>query len=59
MKKIKDFFHNLKKELEKVKWPSAKEIAKNTTSTLVFCIFFALFFYLIDVGFAAIVRMFN
>lgn len=57
--KIKKFFHNLKQELGKVKWPTFKEVGKNTTSTLLFCIFFGLFFYLIDIAFAAVVRMFN
>ena len=41
-------------ELKLVRWPSKKEVVKYTISTLVFVAFFALFFTLIDVAFAAI-----
>ncbi len=58
-KKKTGFFKNVKNELSKVKWPTTKEVFKNTISTIIFCVFFALFFYLVDVGFSAIVRLFN
>lgn len=41
-------------ELKLVRWPSKKEVVKYTISTIVFVAFFALFFTLIDVAFAAI-----
>ena len=39
------FLKNIKKELEKVKWPDKKFMAKYTIATMAFVIFFALFFY--------------
>lgn len=55
MKKIKEFFQNVFKEVKKVKWPTIKEVTKNTASTIFFCIFLGLFFYLVDLGFSALV----
>ena len=48
MKKIKEFFHEVKKEISKVKWPSRKDMVKYSIATIVFVVFFALFFYAID-----------
>lgn len=44
MKKIVNFFKEVKKELEKVKWPSKKDMVKYSIATISFVIFFALFF---------------
>ena len=46
------YFKQVKGELKKVKWPTRKELIKYTISTLVFVIFFALFFYGIETLFA-------
>ncbi len=54
MKKIKKFFSEVKKELSKVKWPSKKDMVKYSIATISFVIFFALFFYLIDLAVAFI-----
>ena len=54
MKKIKKFFGEVKKELGKVKWPNRKDMVKYSIATITFVIFFALFFYLIDLGVAFI-----
>ena len=48
MKKIKKFFSEVKKELGNVKWPSKKDMIKYSIATIIFVIFFAVFFYLID-----------
>lgn len=48
MKKVKKFFSEVKKELTKVKWPDRKNMVKYSAATIVFVIFFALFFYAID-----------
>jgi len=45
MKKIKKFFSEVGKEFSKVKWPSKKDMVKYSIATIVFVIFFALFFY--------------
>ena len=39
------FFKNVKLELEKVKWPDKKFMAKYTIATMVFIVFFAMFFF--------------
>jgi preprotein translocase subunit SecE len=54
MKKMKKFFDEVKKELGKVKWPNKKDMVKYSIATICFVIFFAVFFYLIDLGVAAI-----
>ena len=42
------FFKEVKAEMSKVKWPSRKDMVKYSIATIVFVIFFALFFYAID-----------
>ena len=54
MKKVKKFFSEVLKELDKVKWPSKKDMVKYSVATICFVIFFAGFFYLIDIGVAFI-----
>ena len=54
MKKIRKFFSEVKKELSKVKWPNKKDMVKYSIATICFVIFFAGFFYLIDLGVAFI-----
>ncbi len=57
MKKIKKFLSEVKKELGKVKWPNRKDMVKYSIATIIFVIFFAVFFYLIDLGVALIKSM--
>ena len=54
MKKAKKFFSEVKKELNKVKWPNRKDMIKYSIATISFVIFFAGFFYLIDLSVALI-----
>ena len=54
MKKLKKFLSEVKKELGKVKWPSRKDMVKYSIATICFVIFFAGFFYLIDLAVAFI-----
>ena len=54
MKKLKKFFSEVKKELSKVKWPNKKDMFKYSIATICFVIFFAGFFYLIDLAVAFI-----
>ena len=44
--KSKNF--SFKSEFNKIKWPSKKEMIKYSIATIVFIIFFALFFFAID-----------
>ena len=48
-KGIVNFFKEVKKEMAKVKWPSKKDMVKYSFATICFIIFFALFFYVIEV----------
>jgi len=57
MKKIKKFLGEVKKELGNVKWPTKKDMVKYSIATITFVIFFAIFFYLIDLGVAVIKSM--
>ena len=49
MKKIKNFFKDVKKEVSKVKWPTKKNMTKYTLTTVIFIAFFALLFFVSDV----------
>lgn len=53
------FCNGVKSEFNKVHWPSKKEMIKYSIATIVFIIFFALFFYIIEVIFALIQTLFN
>lgn len=47
-KKIGNWFKSVIKEVSKVRWTSKKEMIKYSIATIVFIIFFALFFYAIE-----------
>jgi preprotein translocase subunit SecE len=49
MKKIAKFFIGIKSEMKNVKWPTRKEMVKYSIATIVFVLFFGVFFYLIEV----------
>ncbi len=46
-------------EMKKVKWPTKKEMITFTSATIIFCLFFGLFFYLSDLLFAIVKGWFN
>ena len=54
MKKIKNFFKDVKKEVSKVKWPTKKDMFKYSLTVILFIVFFVLFFSAIDVVVALI-----
>lgn len=51
-KRIKNWFKSVRKELSNVTWPSKKIMVKYTVATLLFIVFFSLFFYLIEIAMA-------
>ena len=59
MKKIIKFFKGVKKEVGRVKWPSKKEMVKYSVATLIFIIFFSLFFYGFDAIAAFVIELFK
>lgn len=53
------FCHGVASETKRVHWASKEKLIKYSISTIVFVIFLALFFYCIDVIFAAIQALFK
>ncbi len=56
--KKESYLKKLKKEMKLVKWPSLKEVAKYTISTLVFCLFICIFFLALNFIMSLIKGMF-
>lgn len=44
------FFKGVRSEFNKVTWPTKEELIRNTIVVLVFCIFIALFVWVVDLG---------
>ncbi len=57
-KKIKlvEYLKGVRTELRKVVWPTRKETLRYTVIVIVVCLFFALFFWLLDTGFLALLQ---
>lgn len=53
------FCHGVKSEFQKVHWPSKENMVKYSIAVILFIIFCSLFFYIIDILFAAILAMFS
>lgn len=53
------FCNGVKSEFKKVHWTSKKDMLKYSIATIVFIIFFSLFFYGIDIIFAFVKTLFN
>ncbi len=51
------FCHGVVSEFKKVNWPSRSNMVKYSIATIVFVLFLAVFFYLIDIIFAAILKL--
>ncbi|MBE6138346.1 MAG: preprotein translocase subunit SecE [Firmicutes bacterium] len=54
MKKIAKFFNNVKKEMQKVKWPNKKDMITYSLATISIMIIFGVFFTVIDLASAGI-----
>ena len=46
--KKESWWHGVKSEFKKVRWPSKKEMIKYSIATIAFIIFFAIFFWIIE-----------
>ena len=57
--KFRIFCHGVKSEFLKVHWPSKKDMVRYSVASIIFIIFCALFFCLINVIFAFIQTLFN
>ena len=51
-------FSGVRSEMAKVKWPGKKDMVKYSIATIVFVIFFAIFFYCIDLLLALLKEVF-
>ena len=47
-KKIKEYFKGVSKEISRIRWTNRKDLIKYSTATLVFMVFFSVFFYAVD-----------
>ena len=43
-----EYFKGVKKEFSRIKWAGKKELVKYSLSTILFMLFFGVFFYAID-----------
>lgn len=57
--KIRIFWNGVKSEFKKVHWTSKNDMIKYSIACIVFIVFCALFFYLIDVLFALVQSLFS
>ena len=57
MKKINKIISDLKKELDRIRWCKGKELLKNAIVTIIFILFFAIFFTLIEYVITLIMRI--
>lgn len=48
MGKIKEFFSDMKKEVKRIRWCKGKELFRDVMITLLFILFFAVFFVLLQ-----------
>ncbi len=54
MKKLIRFLVSVKKEMSNVKWPTKKDMSLYSLATILFVVFFGLFFSLADAGIALV-----
>ena len=48
-KTIAGYFRGVGKEIKRIRWTSGKELFKYSLASIVFLVFFGLYFYIIDV----------
>ena len=53
-KGIKSYFKGVKKEIGRIRWTTGKDLVKYSIATIMFVLFFGVYFYLIDLAVAFI-----
>ena len=53
-KGIKSYFKGVKKEIGRIRWTSGKDLLKYSIATIMFVLFFGVYFYLVDLAVAFI-----
>lgn len=56
--KIFEFLKNVAREMRKVSWPNRKELVNYTITVVVTVVFFALFFFVVDLGISSLLNLF-
>lgn len=56
MNKIKEFLEGVRKEFNKVSWPTQSELIDNTTVVVVFAIMLSVFIFLVDRVFSTVLE---
>lgn len=56
--KIIEFLKNVVREMRKVTWPNRKELVNYTITVVVTVLFFAAFFFVVDLGISSILNLF-
>ena len=57
VKKVQRFFHDVRIELKKVNWPSRRELTLFTGIVIIVILITGVFFWILDSGFTAILRL--
>ena len=57
MEKVRKLISDMKKELDRIRWCKGKELVKNAIVTIIFILFFAIFFTAIEYIVTAIMRI--
>ncbi|NLI68803.1 MAG: preprotein translocase subunit SecE [Bacilli bacterium] len=53
-----EFLKNVAREMRKVTWPNRKELVNYTITVVVTVLFFAAFFFVVDLGISSILNLF-
>lgn len=56
-KRVQRFFHDIRIELKKVNWPARRELTVFTTVVIVVIVFVGIFFWILDTGFTAALKL--
>jgi preprotein translocase subunit SecE len=56
MNKVTEYFESVRKEMNKVSWPTQKELVDNTTIVVVFSIIISLFIFGVDSVYSTILE---
>jgi len=57
MSKVTEYFESVRKEMNKVSWPTQKELVDNTTVVIIFSIVVSLFIFGVDNVYSTILEV--
>ena len=56
-KRVQRFLHDVRVELKKVNWPAKRELVVFTSVVIAVILFVGIFFWILDSGFTAILKL--